>query len=66
MSIYHMNPNDYIQKNIFAYTGNQQQVHQLYQRFANELDNMLYSGPEKSVAMRKLLESFDAAMRSVS
>ena len=43
-----------------------QQQHSLqmqYQSFAYNLDN-IRSGPEKSVALRKLLESFDAAMRA--
>lgn len=66
MSQFHLKPSDYIHKHISAYTGNQQQVHQYYKTMANDLELALYNGPEKSVAMRKLLESFDAAMRNVS
>ena len=66
MSTFHLKPSDYIYNNLSAYTGNQQQVHQYYKTMANDLELALYDGPEKSVAMRKLLESFDAAIRSVS
>ncbi len=37
----------------------------LYTRMAGTLDELLPDGPEKSVALRKLLESKDAAVRSV-
>ena len=43
----------------------QQQLQNQYQTFSYHLDGM-QQGPEKSVAIRKLLESFDAAMRAVS
>lgn len=43
----------------------QQQLQNQYQTFSYQVDGM-QNCPEKSVAMRKLLESFDAAMRAVS
>lgn len=43
----------------------QQAMQGLYQTFMYQV-NSIPAGPEKSVAMRKLLESYDAAMRALS
>ncbi len=39
-------------------------VSKQFWHLANELDNILENGPEKSVALRKLLEAKDAAVRA--
>lgn len=38
---------------------------QSFKRLADELESSLEDGPEKSTALRKLLESKDAAVRSL-
>jgi len=43
----------------------QRETQQKFERFAYDID-VIYNCPEKSVALRKLLESFDAAMRALS
>ena len=45
-------------------TGRLQSVSQPFAEFAARLDETLPDGPEKTVALRKLLESKDAAVRS--
>lgn len=61
--MYHMSAYDHIIL-IRTYTGNQHTVHTAYMSLANQIDSQVVNGPEKSVAMRKLLESLDAAMRA--
>ncbi len=41
-----------------------QKLCKLYARLARELDEMLPDNPEKTYALRKLLESKDAAVRT--
>lgn len=43
---------------------NLQPISQRFSEQAQWLDQMLIDGPEKSVALRKLLESKDAAVRA--
>jgi len=62
MAEYHKPINQYFYK--INCTGNQSMVMNAYSGLANNMDSQLRAGPEKSVALRKLLESFDAAMRS--
>lgn len=45
-------------------TGPLRQTSALFAELAVTLDDLLPDGPEKSVALRKLLESKDAAVRS--
>lgn len=64
MPQHHKNAFDYIVDNVQYTTGQQSSIRSCYQTLAYSLETQLISGPEKSVAMRKLLESYDAAMRS--
>lgn len=43
---------------------NLQEVSVYFHQLAHDLDALLPNGPEKSVALRKLLESKDAAVRA--
>ena len=45
-------------------TGPMRQIAGMYTDLACEVDRLLPDGPEKTVALRKLLESKDAAVRS--
>jgi len=47
-------------------SGNQYTVQLAYYQLSNHMNSLLIEGPEKSVALRKLLESFDAAMRAAA
>lgn len=59
-------------KDISMYFSNQTHFNPPQQTLQGQYQNFMYTvngmptGPEKSVAMRKLLESFDAAMRALS
>lgn len=46
------------------YVHHQASVQPMYLKLAQNLDDILEDDPEKTVALRKLLESFDAAMRA--
>jgi hypothetical protein len=47
-----------------TYTETQKLAQSLYLHLAQGLEQDLEPGPEKATALRKLLESFDAAMRA--
>lgn len=64
MATYHKDIILYFQ-NQPSFNNAQQNLQGQYQTFAYTVNGMV-SCPEKSVALRKLLESFDAAMRAVS